>query len=557
MNRNFKRALGIILSAAMVLAMTACGADEKTTTDNTESQKQTEVEQVSYDKASESYKKSETVFVNMDKSGKVTSKIVTDWLHTETPETYIDDVSDLDDIKNVKNNVEPVSGSGGALRWNMQTTDLYYRGKTDKALPVSFDISYYLNGEKTDAADMAGKSGQVKMVITVNNLSKKEATINGKKTVIYTPFIVGGGMILNENTFSNVSVENGKTIGDGTKEIALLVGVPGLKESLNLNDDLLKELGDFNFSNTYTVTAETEKFEISNMMFAVIPLSAVEAGLNDTLPKTIDEVRSTLTKVQSIIDKFNSMNAAELLNTLFANGDRLTELTGKLGEVTQLYNDNKALIEVIEKYMTEENIAAIKKFIDDTENTDLDEVVKLLSNPVLQRFFKQLPTLAGDMQKVMPIISGLSSDLKDPEVQKAVNNLPQTLKTLKELKTTLDENKELFNKLTSVLDKDTINQIQDIMESLDGMISEDMIKQYLGLADNADEIISRAKEWIAAGKAYNIFTTAKDNARTSVVFVYESAPVTAPKAEVKTEAVTSQGEKPIVSWFNKLFKKDN
>ncbi len=152
------------------------------------------------------------------------------------------------------------------------------------------------------------------MVITVNNLSKKTVKVSGKDTTVYTPFIVAGGMIIPENSFSNINVENGKTIGDGTKEIALMVGAPGLKESLNLSDEMLKQLGDFNFSNTYTITADTEKFELSNMIFAVLPLSAIESGIETTLPNTVSDVKNTLNEVQAILDKFNSMNASELIN---------------------------------------------------------------------------------------------------------------------------------------------------------------------------------------------------------------------------------------------------
>jgi hypothetical protein len=559
MKNYMKKVLCVFLSAVMVFSLASCSLSKKDTTDtssDSSSDTTQAVKQVSYDTAAKSYKKNETVYVNTDAQGNVSSEVVTDWLHTDTAETYIDDTSNLKDIKNVKSNVEPVIGKDGAIRWNMETTDLYYRGTTDKELPVNFNITYYLDGKEMDAKDIAGKSGQVKMVITVNNESKKEVTINGEKTTIYTPFIVAGGMILEESSFQNVTVENGKSIGDGTKEIALLVGAPGLKESLKLDDDLLAKLGDFKFSNTYTITADTQNFEISNMMFAVIPLSAIETEINSTLPKTVSDVKETLTKVQAIIDKFNSMNASDLMNKLFTNTDKLTDLTKSISEATDLYNNNKALINVIEKYMTEDNIKAIQSFINDTNSIDLQGVVEILSNPILQKFFKQLPTIAGDMQNVMPILNGLSKDMSDPAVQKAINNLPQTLATIKELKKTLDDNQELFNSLSKTLDADTIASIKDIMNSLDSMISDNMIEQYLGLADDADTLIARAKEWVAAGKEYNIFTTSNDTAQTSVMFVYETAPITAPVVKTNDENASTEAENPIKAWFENLFKKN-
>lgn len=556
MKNNLKKIMCVLLCASMLASFSACSKKIDGSTDEpTTAPSQSDTTKVSYDTAATSYKKNETVYVNMASNGEVTSKVVTDWLHTDKAQTYIDDKTDLSDIKNVKSNVEPVKNKDGSYRWNMETTDLYYRGTTEKELPISIGITYYLDGKQIEPKKLAGKKGQVKMVITVNNLSKKTVKVSGKDTTVYTPFIVAGGMILPEDNFSNVTVENGKTIGDGTKEIALMVGAPGLKESLNLSDEMLKQLGDFNFSNTYTITADTEKFELSNMIFAVLPLSAIESGIENTLPNTVSDVKNTLNEVQAILDKFNSMNASELINKLFSNTDNLTELASSVSEVTKLYNDNKALLDVLEKYMTTENLAAIEKLIEDTDDVDLQQAAKLLNNPILQKFFKQLPALSKDMEAVMPIITGLSEDMQKPEVQKALNNLPQTIETLKKLKTTIDKNQELFDTLGETLDEETIASLKGIMGSLETLISENDLEAYSKLADNADELIARAKQWIEAGKEYDIFTTKGKASSTSVMFIYETAPVSAPVEEVKEEAETVE-ENAVLKWFKNLFKKE-
>lgn len=556
MKNNIKRIISVLLCASMLAALTACsGKKEETEKNNTAPTENSQPAQVSYDTAASSYKKSETVYVNMSADGNITSKIVTDWLHTDKAQTYIDDASDLADITNIKSSTEPIKNKDGSYRWNMETTDLYYRGTTNKELPISIGITYYLDGKQIEPEKLAGKKGQVKMVITVNNLSKKTVKLSGKDTTVYTPFIVAGGMILPENSFTNINVENGKTIGDGTKEIALMVGAPGLKESLNLSDEILKQLGDFNFSNTYTITADTEKFELSNMIFAVLPLSAIESGIETTLPNTVSDVKNTLGEVQAILDKFNSMNATELINKLFSNTDNLTELASSVSDVTKLYNNNKALLDVLEKYMTTENLAAIEKLIEDTDDVDLQQAAKLLNNPILQKFFKQLPALSKDMETVMPIITGLSEDMQKPEVQKALNNLPQTIETLKKLKTTIDKNQELFDTLGETLDDDTIASLKGIMGSLETLISENDLEAYSKLADNADELIARAKQWLEAGKEYDIFTTKGKASSSSVMFIYETAPVSAPVEEVKEEAETVE-ENAVLKWFKNLFKKE-
>lgn len=557
MKASLKKIICILLSVTIIFSLSACGKKDNGKTDGTTDNNQNvPTTQASYDKAAEKVTKNETVYVNLDAEGKVINKTVTDWLHTDTAETYIDDISDLSNIQNVKDDIVPVKNSDGSLRWNMQNTDLYYRGTTKRDLPVNFKISYYLNGKETTADKIAGKSGQVKMVVTMNNESSKEVEIGGKKTTIYTPFIVAGGMILDESVFSNVTVENGKTIGDGSKEIALLIGTPGLKESLNLSDEILEQLGGFDFSSTYTITFDTQKFELSNMIFAVIPLSAVVTEINNSLPATVSDVKNQLGDIQSVINTLNGMNFTDLVTKLFSNTDQLTALTSSISKVTKVYNDNKALIEVLEKYMTPENIDAIKKFIDDSENVDYNELINIISNPVVQRFFKDLPTIAKDMQNVMPIINGLTEDMADPEVQKAINNLPKTLETLKELKKTVDDNKELLDTLSSVFDEKTMASLEKVMGSLEGMIDPEVLAGYTGLIDNADDLIARAEVWVKAGQEYNLFTTAKEGMTTSVMFVYETAPITAPvekKAEKTTENDTQ--DNAVAAWFKKVFKK--
>lgn len=554
---KLKKVFCSVLAAVMVFSMTACGKKE---TKETEPKKETpvQVQQVSYDKASEKFRKNETVYVNLSPDGKITGETVTDWLHTDTPETYIDDLSNLKNIVNVKSNVQPVKNKDGSVRWNMETTDLYYRGETDKELPVNFKITYYLDGKEMTPEKIAGKGGQVKIVITMTNESCKEVKIDGKNVKIFTPFICAGGMIFEENSFTSITVENGKTIGDGTKEIALLVGTPGLKESLNLSDELLKQLGDFDFTSTYTITADTEKFELSNMIFAVLPLSAVITEIGNTLPGTVNELKAQLGQIQAVIEKLNKMNVTELLNNLFSNPDKLTGLTASLGKAVQVYNDNKPLLDVLEKYMTEENVAAIKKLVDDTQKIDLDKVTKLLSDPILTRFFKELPSIAEDMKKVSPVLDGLSADFKDPEVQKAINNLPQTLETLKELKSTLDENQELLTDLGGLLDENTMSELESVMSSLGGLTDAKTLAKYTGLIENTDDLIARAQEWIKAGREYNLFTSAPKNAETNVMFVYETAPIVA-KAKKETTTVRDNGlqENGIKTWFKNLFKKEN
>ena len=44
--------------------------------------------------------------------------------------------------------------------------DIYYQGKTEKNLPVSVDIKYYMDGTEVSPEALAGKTGHLKMEVT-------------------------------------------------------------------------------------------------------------------------------------------------------------------------------------------------------------------------------------------------------------------------------------------------------------------------------------------------------------------------------------------------------
>ena len=75
--------------------------------------------------------KEETVYVNTDADGTVQEIIVSDWLKNSGGAGIVEDVSDLENIKNVKGN-ETFTQDGKSITWNTEDNDIYYQGTTDK-----------------------------------------------------------------------------------------------------------------------------------------------------------------------------------------------------------------------------------------------------------------------------------------------------------------------------------------------------------------------------------------------------------------------------------------
>ena len=122
-----------------------------------------------------------------------------------------------------------------------------------------------MDGKQKKPSELKGKSGHLKITVDYKNNEKQNVSLDGKDTEVYTPFVMMTGMILPNETFSNVTIANGKIISDGNKNIVVGFGMPGLKDSLNVSSEesdkvtipeslsIEADVTDFTMSSTYTV----------------------------------------------------------------------------------------------------------------------------------------------------------------------------------------------------------------------------------------------------------------------------------------------------------------
>lgn len=203
--------------------------------------------------------KQESVYVNAGADGSISQVTVSNWLKDSgTVSGKLEDSTDLTDIKNVKGN-ESFTQDGNSVSWDTSGKDIYYQGKSSKELPVSLKITYTLDGKEIQAEDILGKSGKIEINVSYENHSKTTKKINGKKVDIYTPFVMVTGIILDNDKFSNVNIDNGRIINEGTNSIVVGVGLPGMADSLDLD----KEYAD-DIKSEFTVTADVTDFSLGN-----------------------------------------------------------------------------------------------------------------------------------------------------------------------------------------------------------------------------------------------------------------------------------------------------
>lgn len=522
---------------------------------STDSDEEEEVNSVRYNVPAASVKKTETVYVNLDNTGAQKSIKVSDWLHVPQGAVYVDDVTNLTSVVNVKDDSKP-QVNGQNLRWHLSTTDLYYQGDYSGKLPLELKISYTLDGQAISAKDIAGKSGKVKITIKMNNVDTYSVKVNGVNMTMYNPMLVVGGISLSETKFQNISVENGRIVGNGNTQYAVLAGFPGINESLGLSGSVSTE---YKFNDTFVISADATDFEIGNFMFSAIPIASLEIGLNN-ISDSVDSLRSNLVKLQNVQKSLEQIDASKLLNTVSSNPDKLNNLSSLVSQASTLYSENAALINVLNKYTTPQNLATIQVLVEYIRTADFNG---------LEDALKVINSIFGDdasqetINQGLELLKQMSSDLNDPQVQKSIENLPKTVNTLSELQKAVEENKDLIDALKALSDSNALSSIDATLSSLKGSIATDSLSSLSGI--DANTLSAKMTAWLELGKSYTIFTKKTKSMTSSVMFVYKTDSVrknSSNESESTDTTVEDTGsekkenESGIKGFFNKIFKKN-
>ncbi len=210
--------------------------------------------------------KEETVYVVANADGSAKNVIVSEWLKNKDGEATLKDASDLKDIENVKGE-EAFTQNGDQLTWEAGGNDIYYQGTTDKKLPITEKVTYFLDGKEMTPQEIAGKSGKVKIRFDYINNEKTTQIVEGEEHEVYVPFTVLTGMILPDD-YSNVEITNGKVISDGNRKVAVGMAMPGLKESLDIGEDDLD--GEVKIPDYVEVTADVDNFSLEMTMTVAV-----------------------------------------------------------------------------------------------------------------------------------------------------------------------------------------------------------------------------------------------------------------------------------------------
>ena len=325
---------------------------------------------VSFDVSDKTIGKDESVYLLSDANGNVYNTIVSDHLVNTDDAATIEDKSTLSDIKNVKGD-EEFKQDGDKLTWQADGNDIYYQGTSDEEAPVSQKVTYYLDGNEIAPADLAGKSGKVTIRFDYTNNSSYKETVNGSKVDVKVPFAAVTAMVL-DDSFTNVEVTNGKVQSNGDSNIIIGYALPGIKDSLGVEDSDF--IDDLDLPEYFEVSADVENFELSTAMTIVANAgSMVSMSTGDS--SSLDDMINDLSDATNDL-KNGSSDLADGLDTLqssladYASGmSELYSASGDLGKGVNTLNSSaksiskglKTLDKALNTKMSDEEKAAASK----------------------------------------------------------------------------------------------------------------------------------------------------------------------------------------------------
>lgn len=330
--RHSARVLSIVLAASLV--MSGCGAKsgtgateaataatsslwestEGTTTSAEADADSSEILQKAMDSftGSRSSKdgKDETVYVVADSTGAAQNVIVSEHLMNAKGAKTIQDESELKDIENV-NGYEKFTQNGTKLTWDANGNDIYYRGTTDKKLPVDVKVSYKLDGKDISPEDLAGKDGKVTIRFDYTNNEKQTIKIGDEEQEVSVPFAMISGVILPDDHFSDVEVTNGRVLSEGKNNVIMGMAFPGLKESINVDklkedavdDDAKKKIDDVDIPEYVEITANAKDFQLDMTMTTAMSDFLSNINLTSDLQDDTNDIKDQMGDLQDGSDK--------------------------------------------------------------------------------------------------------------------------------------------------------------------------------------------------------------------------------------------------------------
>ena len=381
-----------------------------------------------------SFSKSETVYAVMNGDGSIKSTTVSEHLYSASGLANVTDKTTLTDIQNTESDAE-FTQNGEELVWNTNDTDVYYKGNTDKALPIDVKVTYALDGQEAALEDIIGKSGHLTVTVNLKNNETGTVNVNGKDRTIVTPLITAVGVILGGDA-ANVTAEHGMIESAAKSSVAAFVTLPGVKDSLSgLLPDEVDSIEDY-LQDTVTVEADVEDFTCPQVMVAcatstaalgtdnVFDLSSIN-DLTDGINQLNDAMSQLMDGASQLVDGTSQMAGGVLAlldgaNTLNNGAAALDDGLGQLTNGLDTLSANNAALNAGAQQVADGVLASANKTLKEGGLIDEDMTWSNYEAVIDNILTMNDKTLAAGRKKMVRTIWEQAPSFKDSQLDLAL-----------------------------------------------------------------------------------------------------------------------------------------
>lgn len=233
--------------------------------------------------------------------------------------------------------VADASGAAGKTFVSVTQSEESGMRETDAELPVRLTLSYSLDGAPLAPEDIAGRDGRAVLRIDYENRTKRTVQADGAAYELCVPFAALTAVVLDGERFQNVEVENGVTLSDGDRILALGWAFPGLKENLAGARgtekipgfvEISADAADFELLTTVTAFT-SDAFALRDAAESLLAEVADRTGLELTLGDLPAQVRDLLADADSLAAGMTALadGAKELQDGASSLSDGATQLS--------------------------------------------------------------------------------------------------------------------------------------------------------------------------------------------------------------------------------------
>lgn len=285
--------------------------------------------------------KDENVYVTLQDNGDVSSVYVVNEYTSDQKKT-ITDYGNYSSVKNLSTN-ETLTQNGDKITFQIPKGKFYYQGEAKNTdIPWNIQISYFLDGKKISADDLAGKSGHLKICIKTSENKACNSTF-------FENYLLQTTVVLDTECCTNI-VADGATAGNVGKNRQLLYNIMAGQEK------------------TIDIEADVTSFEMDGITFKGVPMG-FDVGKDQldtsSIKKQTADIKEAVSSLNEGAEKLQdgisgALNGSESLSNgaakLAAGTTTLSNGTSSLQEGSaSLLSGTMALHQGIESYLTGTN----------------------------------------------------------------------------------------------------------------------------------------------------------------------------------------------------------